>query len=149
MESVQQLTEKELTTMVTQALQPPMDRDGRPAFYCHSVRKTKGEVVLLDMSNKQGAKWLSSHLNKTDFINRFNIDIQILEPTFKTKIEFVPVSLENNNPFHHRNIESASDLPDNTINKIMWMRKPTERKPQQKSPTCSSHSTPQKQPTRP
>ena len=132
MESVQQLTEKDLTTMVTQALQPPTDRNGRPDFYCRSVRKTKGEVVILEMSNKRGAKWLSSHTNRTDFINRFNIDIQILEPTFKTKIEFIPVSLENNNPFHHRDIEAASDLPDNTISKITWMHKPSERKPQQK-----------------
>jgi cysteine sulfinate desulfinase/cysteine desulfurase-like protein len=56
MESIQQLTEKELTTMVTQALQPPTDRDRHPVFYCCSVRKTKGEVVLLEMSNKQEAK---------------------------------------------------------------------------------------------
>ena len=118
--------------MVTQALQPPTDKDNHPTFYCRSVRKTKGEVVLLEMSSKQGAKWLSNHLNRTDFIIHFNIDAQILEPTYKTKIEFVPVSLEVDNPFHHRDIESASDLPDNTISKITWMHKPTERKPQQK-----------------
>ena len=61
--STKDLLEKDLATMVIQALQLPPDRAGRPPFYCCSVRKTKGDLILLEMSSKDRAKWLSKHKN--------------------------------------------------------------------------------------
>ena len=54
--STKDLLEKDLAMMVTQALQPPSDRDRRLSFHCCSVRKTKGDLILLEMSSKDGVK---------------------------------------------------------------------------------------------
>lgn len=131
-ENIKSLSEKELAAMATKALSSPDTVADQPPFYCRSVRKTKSDIIILELSSKEGARWLSTHKNKLDFIDRFNPDIQILEPSFKTKAEFIPVTLEAENRSHLREIETTSDLPANSITKVVWMRHPTSRKPHQR-----------------
>lgn len=67
-------------------------------------------MILFEMSTKDGTRWLSSLTNKTVFTKHSNIELHILKLTYKTKIEFVPITLEIDNILHFHKIETASDL---------------------------------------
>ena len=139
-DNIKSLTKKELTAIATMALNLPImntpitsdHQSNHPTFFCHNTKKTKGDIIILEMSNKEGAKWLSDPSNKLDFIDRFNPDSKILEPSFKTKVEFIPITLDAESPLHHRDIEIVSDLPPNSIRRISWMCNLASCKPHQK-----------------
>lgn len=131
--SVIELTEKEIVTKANLALEPSDEEDPRPGdMTCLSVRRARDTLIILELDRPESVNWLRNPRNKSSFLKRFGTNATFLERSWKVLAEFVPITLDNENPAAIHNIEQNSHIEQASIRWINWIRNPNYRKKAQK-----------------
>ncbi|KAF8443286.1 hypothetical protein L210DRAFT_3361936, partial [Boletus edulis BED1] len=81
-----------------------------------------------------GAQWLRTKPVQSQFLDNFDgsAATSIILKTYKVVAEFVPTSLQNDNPAALREIEKCSGIGAQTIFAVRWIKPAQHRKPNQR-----------------
>ena len=128
------LSERELVLKANIALENMTSEEDFPTggrFL--SARKQKGMKICLELNAQENAEWLKGKKTNQDaFLQLFGTNASFVPKTYKAVVEFVPITLNADLPSSIRSIEGASNLDNETLKAINWIKPPRFRKPNQR-----------------
>ena len=105
-----------------------------PPSHCFvGTRRLNNGGLLLEMDSEDAASWLSSPVNKANFLGRFAPDATFKSRTYSLVVQFVPLQFRPDSEPELRDIEEANMLPKNAILWAQWIKPAYRRAPDQ---TC-------------
>jgi hypothetical protein len=100
-----------------------MDNPSRPeALFVECITRTRDGSLLLLFNSREAADWLRDPDVTDRFIDKFAIGAYLRDRNYNVLLRWVPIILDPNNSAHHREIEEANSLPENTIQKMRWIK---------------------------
>ncbi|KAI0083095.1 hypothetical protein BDY19DRAFT_869810, partial [Irpex rosettiformis] len=94
-----------------------------------SVRWLSNRGLMYDLTTVEGARWLGSAENRTEFIKHYGggYNTKVKPRTYQILIDFVPTSLDLTDDFATECIELENNLDNGSIVEASWMKPPEFR----------------------
>ena len=128
------LTEKELVTKANLPIEN-MDliADNLPInFTFLSVRKLRGSKVSYEINTQENAKWLQKTENQQLFLQYYNGSATIVQKTYKTVVEFVPITFAEQDGSALWDVETMSGLQQDDLCSIKWIKPKEYQSPKER-----------------
>ncbi|KIK82764.1 hypothetical protein PAXRUDRAFT_14667 [Paxillus rubicundulus Ve08.2h10] len=118
------LTEKELVAKANIALGLLKDNseDLPEDMTFFSTRKLRNSTTIFEVDRPESAEWLKETDNRQSFLAQFDANAYFIDKSFKTIVEFIPVTLAAANPRAAREIEEKANLTRDSIKEICWIK---------------------------
>ena len=127
------LTDSELVEKAQVALDLITGAGPRPEKMAFAVaRRQTGGKVLLQLNSEAAARWLRNPETLREFEGHFGGSYLVKPHAFEIIAEFVPISLDLDDPELFRQAETINELNEQEIIGGRWLRAPERRSPGQK-----------------
>ena len=122
------LSEEVLVQKANLALELAREHSGPipPDTQFIAARKTTHKNVLYEVDSEDMVAWLRSPEGQHLFASKFGTEISLASRPFSILVEYVPITLELENPNVHRDIKRRNNLLTGSIRSACWI-KPVER----------------------
>ena len=118
------LTEKELVTKANLPIENMgLIADNLPInFTFLSARKLRGSKVSYEINTQENAKWLRKTENQQLFLQYYDGSATIVQKTYKTVVEFVPITFAEQDGSALWDVETMSGLQQDNLCSIKWIK---------------------------
>ena len=124
-------TRRELIDFIQKAINKLDDSNG-PAIQIKAITSTKSGSPILELNSPEAANWLKDPARKSTFFEHLGGKVQVKERLYHMVVPFLPTSTKTDDPATLRSIERESDLPEQTVVKLKWIKDPSRRNARQR-----------------
>ena len=90
------------------------------------VSRTRDSSLLILLSMKEVANWIRKQEIGFKFVNKFTIGMYIRDRTYNILVCWIPIIFKPNSK-HLREIEEVNNLPEQSIQKVHWIKPVIQR----------------------
>ena len=119
-------TRRELIDFIQVAINK-LDNVNGPVIQIKAITSTKTGSPILELNSLEAANWLKDPVRKSTFFEHLSGKVHVKERLYHLVVPFLPTSTKTDDPTTLRSIECESDLPEQTIVKLKWIKDPSRR----------------------
>ena len=124
-------TRRELIDFIQKAIDKLDPTDG-PVIQIKAISSTKSGSPILELNSLEATNWLKDPSRRSAFFEHLGGKVQVKERLYHLVVPFLPTSTKTDDPETLRSIKHESDIPEQSITKLKWIKDPSRRDARQR-----------------